>query len=92
MITWSVTHGDERVNAKDGLDDTATTIAAPAIAAQTPLAMRRGAMGFLQACPAIGRFNAGPKLSNPTSVWLFYQKHYEKFDPSFDEVIMSQGP
>lgn len=49
MITWSVTDGDERVNAKDGLDDTATTIAAPAIAAQTPLAMRRGAMGFLQA-------------------------------------------
>ena len=49
MITWSVTDGDERVNAKDGLDDMATTIAAPAIAAQTPLAMRRGAMGFLQA-------------------------------------------
>ena len=37
-----MTDGDERVNAKDGLDDTATAIAAPAIAARTPLAMRCG--------------------------------------------------
>ena len=41
MITWSVTDGDDRVNAKDGLDDTATVIAAPAIAARTPGVIRR---------------------------------------------------
>ena len=44
MITWSVTDGDDRVKAKDELDDTATVIAAPAMAAGTPLAMRRGVM------------------------------------------------
>ena len=36
--------GDDRVNAKEGLDDTATVIAAPAKAARTPLVIRRGIM------------------------------------------------
>jgi hypothetical protein len=40
----SVTDGDDRVNAKDGLDDTATAIAAPVMAARTPLVIRRGIM------------------------------------------------
>ena len=40
----SVTDGDDRVNAKEGLDDTATAIAAPAMAARTPLVLRRGIM------------------------------------------------
>jgi hypothetical protein len=40
----SVTDGDDRVNAKEGLDDTATVIAAPAKAARTPLVIRRGIM------------------------------------------------
>jgi hypothetical protein len=40
----SATEGDDRVNAKDGLDDTATAIAAPAMAARTPLVIRRGIM------------------------------------------------
>ena len=48
-MTGSVRDGDDKVNAKDGLDDTATAIAAPAMAARTPLGMRRGIMGFLQA-------------------------------------------
>jgi hypothetical protein len=39
-----VTDGDDRVNAKDGLDDTATAIAAPVMAARTPLVIRRGIM------------------------------------------------
>jgi hypothetical protein len=41
---WSVTGGDDRVNAKDGLDDTATAIVAPAMAARTPRTIRRGIM------------------------------------------------
>jgi hypothetical protein len=36
----SVRDGDDKVNAKDGLDDTATAIAAPAMVARTPLGMR----------------------------------------------------
>jgi hypothetical protein len=40
----SVTDGDGRVNAKDGLDETATVIAAPAMAARTRLVIRRGIM------------------------------------------------
>jgi hypothetical protein len=39
-----VTDGDDRVNAKDGLDDTTTAIAAPAMAARMPLVIRRGIM------------------------------------------------
>jgi hypothetical protein len=39
-----VADGDDRVNAKDALDDTATAIAAPAMAARTPLVIRRGIM------------------------------------------------
>jgi hypothetical protein len=38
-MTDSLTDGDDRVNAKDGLEDTATAIAAPAMAARTPLVM-----------------------------------------------------
>jgi len=48
LITWSVTDGDDRVNAKEGLDEeAATTIAAPAIATRTPLAMRRVVIGLV---------------------------------------------
>ena len=43
-MTGSVRDGDDKVNAKDGLDDTATAIAAPAMTARTPLGMRRGIM------------------------------------------------
>jgi|HubBroStandDraft_6_1064221.scaffolds.fasta_scaffold659626_3 hypothetical protein len=43
-MTGSLREGDDKVNAKDGLDDTATAIATPAIAARTPLGMRRGIM------------------------------------------------
>jgi hypothetical protein len=39
-----VTDGDDRVNAKDGLDGTAIAVAAPAMAARTPLVIRRGIM------------------------------------------------
>jgi hypothetical protein len=39
-----VTDGDDRVNARDGLDETATAIAAPAMAARTPRVIRRGIM------------------------------------------------
>jgi hypothetical protein len=39
-MTGSVRDGDDKVNAKDGLDDTATAIAAPAMVARTPLGMR----------------------------------------------------
>ena len=39
-----MTDGDDRVNAKEGLDDRATVIAAPAMAARTPLVTRRGIM------------------------------------------------
>jgi hypothetical protein len=42
-MTGSV-RDDDRVNAKDGPDDTATAIAAPAKATRTPLGMRRGIM------------------------------------------------
>jgi hypothetical protein len=56
LITWSLTDGDDRVNAKDELDNTATTIAAPAMAARTPLAMRRGLIGFLQAAQRLAGF------------------------------------
>ena len=44
MKLCSVTDGDGRVNAKDGLDETATAVAAPAMAARTPLVIRRGIM------------------------------------------------
>ena len=37
-----MTDGDDKVNAKDGLDGTASAIAAPAMAARTPLVIRRG--------------------------------------------------
>jgi hypothetical protein len=43
-MTGSVTDADDRVKAKDGLDDTAAAIAAPAMAARTPLVMWRGIM------------------------------------------------
>jgi hypothetical protein len=43
-MTGSRRDGDDKVKAKDGLDDTATAIAAPAMAARTPLGMRRGIM------------------------------------------------
>ena len=43
-MTDSVTDGDDRVNPKVGLDDTATVIAAPVMAARTPLVIRRGIM------------------------------------------------
>ena len=39
-----MTDGDDRVNAKDGLDGTAIAVAAPAMAARTPLVIRRGIM------------------------------------------------
>jgi hypothetical protein len=39
-----VTDGDDRVKAKDELDDTATDIAAPAIAVRTPRVIRRAIM------------------------------------------------
>jgi hypothetical protein len=44
LITWSVTDGDDRVSAKDGLDDTATVIAAPAMAARPPRVIGREIM------------------------------------------------
>ena len=44
LIIWSVTDGDDRVKAKDGLDDTATVIAAPAMAARTPRVIGREIM------------------------------------------------
>jgi hypothetical protein len=43
-MTCSVTDGDDRENAKDGPDDTATAIVAPAKAARTPRVIRRGIM------------------------------------------------
>ena len=39
-----MTDGDDRVSAKDGLDGTAIAVAAPAMAARTPLVIRRGIM------------------------------------------------
>jgi hypothetical protein len=43
-ITWSARDGDDRVNAKVGLDDTATVIAAPAMAERTQRVIGRGIM------------------------------------------------
>ena len=43
-MTGSVRDGDDRVSAKDGLDGTVTAIAVPAMAARTPLGIRRGIM------------------------------------------------
>jgi hypothetical protein len=37
LMTRSLRDEDDNVNAKDGLDDTATAMAAPAVAARTPL-------------------------------------------------------
>ena len=39
-----MTDGDDSVNAKEGLGDTATVIVAPAMAARTLLLIRRGIM------------------------------------------------
>jgi hypothetical protein len=72
-----VTDGDDRVNAKDGLDDMGTAIAAPAIPARTPVVIRRGII-VSSRCPAIGSFArfAGPDLkrTKPTFVLLFDQR------------------
>jgi hypothetical protein len=76
-MTDSVTDGDDRVNAKEGLGGTASAIAAPAMAARTPLVIRRGIM-VPPGCPAIGSFarSAGPwlKRSKSTFVLLFYPR------------------
>jgi hypothetical protein len=53
----SGTDGDDRVNAKDGLDDMATAIAAPAMAARTPVVIRRGII-VSSRCPANRKFRA----------------------------------
>jgi hypothetical protein len=62
-----------RVNAKDGLDDTATVIAAPAIAARTPLVIRRGIMVSCKAAQQLEVFTfaAGQDL-NVVSLRLFW--------------------
>ena len=64
-MTGSVTDGDDRVNAKDGLDDTASAIAAPAMAARTRRGMRRGIMvsSRLPSDWKINRIPAEPGLS-----------------------------
>ena len=60
-----MTDGDDRVNAKEGLDDTATVIAAPATAARTPLVIRRGIMvsSRLPSDWKVFVFAAGPDLT-----------------------------
>jgi hypothetical protein len=75
-----VTDGDERVNAKDGLDDTATVIAAPAKTGRTPLVMRRGIM-ISSRLPSDWKFSrlrwTGLKRDKSTFVLLFYQKDWK---------------
>lgn len=79
LTTGSVTGGDDRVNAKDGLD-TASAIAAPAMAARTPLVIRRGLM-VPSMLPSDWKFRVcrwtGLKRSKSAFVLLFYQKDFE---------------
>ena len=75
-----MTDGDDKVNAKDGLDDTATAIAAPAMAARTPLVIRRGIMASSR-LPSDWKVSRLPldrlKRSKSAFVLLFYQKDFE---------------
>jgi hypothetical protein len=75
LLIWSVTDGDDRVNAKDGLDDTAIAIAAPAMAARAPLVIRRAIM-VSSRLPSDCNFRAcgwtGLKRSKARFVLLFH--------------------
>ena len=75
-MTCSVMEGDDRVNAKEGLDDAATVIAAPVMAARAPRAIRRGIMVSSRlSSEEVFAFAAGQGLKRSKSkfVLLFIQ-------------------
>jgi hypothetical protein len=89
-----VTDGDDRVNPKVVLDDTATVIAAPVMAARTPRVIRRGIM-VSSRLSSNWKFRVcrrtGLKRRKSGFVLLFHQKDREKFDAFPGAVATSHG-
>jgi hypothetical protein len=92
-----VTDGDDRVNAKEGLDEeAATTIAALAIATRTPLGMRRVVIGFGFLQAAQRNWKDSGVIRNALSLGLVAYfikrivKDCEKFDANISTLTL--GP